>query len=67
MKPEDANASAALQANWRAEQETALVDRAPAPHEADGKRQGILLRMAEPEERDLGSWMGLRRSSTDIR
>ncbi|MEP6974870.1 MAG: VIT1/CCC1 transporter family protein [Spartobacteria bacterium] len=56
MKPEDAKAVAALQANWRAERETALVYRDLAANEADEKRRGILLRMAEAEERHAVRW-----------
>jgi predicted membrane protein (TIGR00267 family) len=56
MKPEDAKAVAALQANWRAERETALVYRDLAANEADEKRRGILLRMAEAEERHAQRW-----------
>jgi predicted membrane protein (TIGR00267 family) len=56
MKPEDAKAVSALQANWRAERETALVYRDLAAHEADEKRRGILLRMAEAEERHAVRW-----------
>ena len=56
MKPEDAKAVAALQANWRAERETALVYRDLAANEADEKRRGILLRMAEAEERHALRW-----------
>jgi len=56
MKPEDAKAVAALQANWRAERETALVYRDLAANEADEKRRAILLRMAEAEERHAARW-----------
>ena len=56
MKPEDAKAVSALQANWRAERETALVYRDLAANEADEKRRGILLRMAEAEERHAQRW-----------
>jgi VIT1/CCC1 family predicted Fe2+/Mn2+ transporter/rubrerythrin len=56
MKPEDAKAISALQANWRAERETALVYRDLAANEADEKRRGILLRMAEAEERHAQRW-----------
>ena len=56
MKPEDAKAVSALQANWRAERETALVYRDLAANEADEKRRGILLRMAEAEERHALRW-----------
>ncbi|MGI8891420.1 MAG: VIT1/CCC1 transporter family protein [Chthoniobacterales bacterium] len=56
MKPEDAQAISALRANWRAERETALVYRDLAANEADEKRRGILLRMAEAEERHALRW-----------
>lgn len=58
MKPENANAIAVLQANWRAERETALVYRDLATTEPDEKRRGILLRMAEAEERHALRWEG---------
>jgi vacuolar iron transporter family protein len=58
MKPENAKAIAALQANWRAERETALVYRDLAANEPDEKRCGILLRMAEAEERHALRWEG---------
>lgn len=47
---------ATLQANWRAERETALVYRELAAQERDEKRRGILLRMAEAEERHALRW-----------
>jgi hypothetical protein len=53
---ENAKAVAALEANWRAERETALVYRDLAANEADEKRRGILLRMAEAEERHALRW-----------
>jgi predicted membrane protein (TIGR00267 family) len=56
MKPENAKAVAALQANWRAERETALIYRDLAANEPDEKRRGILLRMAEAEERHALRW-----------
>jgi VIT1/CCC1 family predicted Fe2+/Mn2+ transporter/rubrerythrin len=56
MKPEDAKTVAALQANWRAERETALVYRDLAANETDEKRRGILRRMAEAEERHALRW-----------
>ena len=37
--------------NWRAEVETAQVYRDLAARESDEKRKGILIRMAEAEER----------------
>ncbi|MEO5718477.1 MAG: hypothetical protein ABIR29_07890, partial [Chthoniobacterales bacterium] len=58
MKPEDAKAISALQANWRAERETALVYRDLAANEPDEKRRAILLRMAEAEERHAQRWEG---------
>lgn len=42
--------------NWRAEVETARVYRELAAREADEKRQAILLRMAEAEERHAQRW-----------
>src|SRR6202171_3333677 len=42
--------------NWRAEVETAQVYRDLAAREADEKRKGILLRMAEAEERHAQRW-----------
>src|SRR5438105_7378110 len=42
--------------NWRAEVETARVYRELAGREPDEKRKGILLRMAEAEERHAGRW-----------
>ena len=42
--------------NWRAEVETAQVYRDLAGHEKDEKRRGILLRMAEAEERHAQRW-----------
>ena len=48
--------SQTLQANWRAERETALVYRDLAAKEPDEKRRGILLRMAEAEERHALRW-----------
>jgi VIT1/CCC1 family predicted Fe2+/Mn2+ transporter/demethoxyubiquinone hydroxylase (CLK1/Coq7/Cat5 family) len=56
MKPEDAKTIDALKANWRAERETALVYRDLAANEPDEKRRGILLRMAEAEERHAIRW-----------
>jgi VIT1/CCC1 family predicted Fe2+/Mn2+ transporter/rubrerythrin len=56
MKPENAKAIGTLQANWRAERETALVYRDLAANEKDEKRRGILLRMAEAEERHALRW-----------
>jgi predicted membrane protein (TIGR00267 family) len=56
MKPENAKAVETLQANWRAERETALVYRDLAANEPNEKRRGILLRMAEAEERHAVRW-----------
>ncbi len=42
--------------NWRAEVETARVYRDLAARETDEKRQGILIRMAEAEERHAQRW-----------
>jgi VIT1/CCC1 family predicted Fe2+/Mn2+ transporter/rubrerythrin len=42
--------------NWRAEVETAQMYRELAGREADEKRKGILLRMAEAEERHAQRW-----------
>jgi VIT1/CCC1 family predicted Fe2+/Mn2+ transporter/rubrerythrin len=42
--------------NWRAEVETAQVYRELAERERDEKRKGILLRMAEAEERHAQRW-----------
>ncbi|MEY2485840.1 MAG: vacuolar iron transporter family protein [Verrucomicrobiota bacterium] len=45
-----------IQRNWRAEVETARVYRDLAEREKDEKRKGILLRMAEAEERHAARW-----------
>src|SRR5881275_1834293 len=42
--------------NWRAEVETAQTYRDLAEREPDEKRKGILLRMAEAEERHAQRW-----------
>src|SRR5436305_9516662 len=42
--------------NWRAEVETAQVYRDLAARESDEKRKGILVRMAEAEERHARRW-----------
>ena len=42
--------------NWRAEVETAQVYRDLAGREKDEKRKGILIRMAEAEERHAQRW-----------
>ena len=56
MKPGNTKSIETLQANWRAERETALVYRDLAARESDEKRRGILLRMAEAEERHAARW-----------
>src|SRR5438105_11926426 len=56
MTPEKNKAIETLQANWRAERETAQVYRDLAEREKDEKRRGILLRMAEAEERHALRW-----------
>src|SRR5881275_1536206 len=45
-----------VERNWRAEVETAQVYRDLAEREPDEKRKGILLRMAEAEERHAQRW-----------
>src|SRR5213596_4290167 len=45
-----------VQRNWQAEVETAQTYRDLAERESDKKRQGILLRMAEAEERHAQRW-----------
>jgi VIT1/CCC1 family predicted Fe2+/Mn2+ transporter len=45
-----------VERNWRAEVETAEVYRDLAGREVDEKRKGILLRMAEAEERHAQRW-----------
>jgi VIT1/CCC1 family predicted Fe2+/Mn2+ transporter len=45
-----------VERNWRAEVETAQVYRDLAGREQDEKRKGILLRMAEAEERHAQRW-----------
>jgi vacuolar iron transporter family protein len=45
-----------VQKNWRAEVETARVYRDLAGREPDEKRKGILVRMAEAEERHAQRW-----------
>jgi VIT1/CCC1 family predicted Fe2+/Mn2+ transporter/rubrerythrin len=45
-----------VQKNWRAEVETARVYRDLAGREPDEKRKGILIRMAEAEERHAQRW-----------
>ena len=46
----------AARRNWQAEVETAQTYRDLAQRERDEKRQGILLRMAEAEERHAQRW-----------
>jgi vacuolar iron transporter family protein len=45
-----------IRRNWRAEVETARVYRDLAARENDEKRKGILIRMAEAEERHAARW-----------
>src|SRR5207248_4337746 len=45
-----------VERNWRAEVETAQVYRDLAERERDEKRKGILIRMAEAEERHAARW-----------
>src|SRR5216110_596878 len=45
-----------VQRNWQAEVETAQTYRDLAEREVDEKRKGILLRMAEAEERHAQRW-----------
>jgi vacuolar iron transporter family protein len=45
-----------VERNWRAEVETAQVYRDLAEQERDEKRKGVLLRMAEAEERHAQRW-----------
>src|SRR5436190_985738 len=45
-----------VERNWRAEVETAEVYRDLAERERDAKRKGVLLRMAEAEERHAQRW-----------
>src|SRR2546429_8026204 len=45
-----------VQRNWQAEVETARTYRDLAERERDEKRKGILLRMAEAEERHAQRW-----------
>ena len=77
-RPASAEATAArretvevVKRNWRAEVETARVYRELAGREPDEKRKGILLRMAEAEERHAQRWAeklaDLRANSDDSR
>src|SRR6058998_1493892 len=45
-----------VQRNWQAEVETAQTYRDLAERERDEKRKGVLLRMAEAEERHAQRW-----------
>src|SRR5579884_3902836 len=57
--PEDAEIQEAirlLQQNWRDEKESARVYRELAEDARDERRRGILLRMAEAEERHAARW-----------
>ncbi len=55
-EPPKTEAVDVVQKNWRAEVETALVYRDLAEREKDEKRHGILIRMAEAEERHAARW-----------
>src|SRR5437667_6962811 len=55
-KSQGAEGIEALRQNWKAEVETAQVYRDLAAREPDEKRKGILLRMAEAEERHAQRW-----------
>jgi vacuolar iron transporter family protein len=54
--PNDPESIEALRQNWRAEVETSRIYRDLAGRETDQKRKGILLRMAEAEERHASRW-----------
>ena len=56
--PEDTRAAlvAALQQNWRREQEGARTYRDLAAHERDAGRRQVLLKLAEAEERHAAKW-----------
>lgn len=54
--PNQGDAVEVVQRNWRAEMETARTYRDLAAGEPDEKRKGILLRMAEAEERHARRW-----------
>jgi len=54
--PNDPESINALKHNWRAEVETSRVYRDLARRETDQKRENILLRMAEAEERHATRW-----------
>src|SRR5436309_9308730 len=57
MAPPPRNETAdVVRKNWRAEVETAQVYRDLAGREKDEKRKGILIRMAEAEERHAARW-----------
>ena len=54
--PDTTEAVQVLQQNWRAEKESARVYRDMAASERDPNRKGILLRLAEAEERHAERW-----------
>src|SRR5579864_1973801 len=54
--PDREETTEVVRRNWRAEVETAQVYRDLAGREHDEKRKGILLRMAEAEERHAQRW-----------
>jgi len=56
MKPDRKETVEVVLRNWRAEVETAQAYRDLAEREQDEKRKGILLRMAEAEERHAARW-----------
>src|SRR5215472_8102574 len=59
MAPEQKNPQrtiAVARRNWQAEVETAQTYRDLAKRERDEKRKGVLLRMAEAEERHAQRW-----------
>lgn len=54
--PREGETVEVVKRNWRAEVETSQVYRELAQREKDDKRRGILLRMAEAEERHARRW-----------
>jgi VIT1/CCC1 family predicted Fe2+/Mn2+ transporter/rubrerythrin len=54
--PDKRETTEVVRQNWRAEVETARVYRELAGREKDEKRKGILIRMAEAEERHAARW-----------
>src|SRR5437870_5057845 len=54
--PNNSETLEVIRKNWRAEVETAQVYRDLAARESDEKRKGILIRMAEAEERHARRW-----------